>query len=96
VLKISLLDEKEFILHKCIFKRASSFTYIWYLPYFLPHDAFSPLKKYPKKSPCTLTSKGVQTFHEQKYLANYRVWPIICSIFLGGKYHMSNFHKQHE
>jgi hypothetical protein len=41
-------------------------------------------------------SKSVKTFREQKYLANYWVWPITCSVFLGGKYCMSNFHKWNE
>jgi len=95
MLKISLLDKKEITLHKFIFNDTSSFKYMWYLPYFPPYMThFPPLKKYLKILPCTIMSKGVKMFHEQKYLANYRVWPITCSVFLGGKYCMSNFHKQ--
>lgn len=41
-------------------------------------------------------SKGVKTFHKQKYLANFKVQPITCSVVLGGKYCMSNFQKLNE
>lgn len=60
------------------------------------YDVFFPPEKVPKISPCILTSKGVKTFHAQKYLTNYWVQPSTFSIFLQGKYCMSNFHKQRE